>query len=43
MTITPSCVSRLPASFISRIATSFGSEGERRTSKRIWTALETLL
>ena len=28
MTSTPSLVSRLPASFISRIATSFGSDGE---------------
>ena len=43
MTITPSLVSRLPASRISRIATSFGSDGERRTSKRSCTAVESLL
>ena len=34
---------RLPASRISRIATSFGSDGERRTSKRSCTAVESLL
>ncbi len=43
MTITPSLVSRLPASRISRTATSFGSDGERRTSKRSCTAVESLL
>jgi hypothetical protein len=43
MTMTPSLVSRLPASFISRTATSFGSERERRTSKRSCTADDTLL
>lgn len=43
MTITPSLVSLEPASRISRIATSFGSEGERRASKRSWAAVETLL
>ncbi len=43
MTMTPSCVSRPPASFISRIATSLGSDGERRASKRNCTALDTLL
>ena len=43
ITSTPSLVRRLPASRISRIATSFGSEGERRTSKRSCTAVESLL
>lgn len=43
ITMTPSWVSRLPASFISRIATSLGSDGERRASKRSCTALDTLL
>ena len=43
MTMTPSLVSRLPASRISRTATSFGSDGEWRTSKRNCTADDTLL
>src|SRR5690348_7623457 len=43
MTITPSLVRRLPASRIRRIATSFGSEGECRASKRSCTADDTLL
>ena len=43
MTITPSLVSRLPASRISRTATSLGSDGECRTSKRSCTAVDTLL
>jgi hypothetical protein len=42
-TSTPSLVKRLPASRISRMATSFGSDGERRTSKRSCTAVESLL
>ena len=42
-TSTPSWVSLRPASRISRTATSLGSEGERRTSKRSSTAVETLL
>ena len=43
MTMTPSLVSRLPASRISRTATSLGSDGEWRTSKRSCTADDTLL
>src|SRR5450432_1664560 len=43
MTMMPSLVRRLPASRISRIATSLGSDGEARTSKRNCTADDTLL
>jgi len=43
MMMTPSCVRRLPASFMRRMATSFGREGERRASKRSCTALAVLL
>src|SRR5512144_847502 len=43
MTMTPSLVTRLPASRIRRTATSLGNEGEWRTSKRSWTADDTLL
>jgi hypothetical protein len=43
ITNTPSRVSRLPASRISRSATSLGRDGERRTSKRSCTAVSTLL
>src|SRR5471030_2243103 len=43
MTMMPSFVSRLPASRINRTATSLGSDGEPRTSKRSCTADETLL
>src|SRR6185503_4441442 len=43
ITSTPSLVRRLPASRIRRIATSFASDGERRTSKRSCTAVESLL
>src|SRR5581483_11001004 len=43
MTMTPSLVTRLPARRIKRSATSFGSDGERRASKRSCTADETLL
>ena len=41
--MTPSCVRRLPASFMRRSATSVGSEGERRASKRSCTAVEEVL
>src|SRR6478752_5917877 len=40
---TPSCVARLPANVRSRCRTSAGSERDWRTSKRSWTAVETLL
>src|ERR1051325_6585884 len=43
MTITPSLVRRLPASRMSRTATSLGNDGERRASKRSCTADDTLL
>src|SRR5690348_3173653 len=43
MTRTPSRVSRRPASRSSRARTASGSDGERRTSKRSWTAVATLL
>jgi len=40
---TPSCVARLPASARRRRPTSAGSERDWPTSKRSWTAVETLL
>jgi hypothetical protein len=40
---TPSCVARPPANARRRCRTSGGSEREWRTSKRSWTAVETLL
>src|SRR3984885_8710328 len=43
MTMTPSWVARVPASLMSRIATSFGRLGEPRASNRSSTALATLL
>jgi cysteine desulfurase len=43
MTRTPSTVSRLPARCRSRVRTFSGREGEFLTSKRSWTAVETLL
>ena len=43
MTSTPSPVSRRPASRARRSRTSAGSDGERRTSKRICTAVDSLL
>src|SRR5262249_18324254 len=43
MTSTPSLVRRLPASRIRRTAMWFGSDGERRTSKRSCTAVDSLL
>src|SRR6185312_4810575 len=43
MTMTPSLVRRWPASAIRRMATSFGSDGEWRASKRSCTADDTLL
>src|SRR5471030_2925151 len=43
MTMMPSLVSRFPAKRISRTATSLGSDGEPRMSKRNCTADDTLL
>src|ERR1035438_9064780 len=43
MTNTPSCVARLPANARRRCRTSAGSERDWPTSKRSWTAVETLL
>src|SRR5262245_771043 len=43
MTMTPSLVTRLPASRMRRTATSVGSDGEWRASKRSCTADDTLL
>src|SRR3954453_4884033 len=40
---TPSCVARLPANARRRCRTSSGSERDWPTSKRSWTAVETLL
>src|SRR3954447_4846579 len=40
---TPSCVARLPANARRRCRTSAGSERDWPTSKRNWTAVETLL
>jgi hypothetical protein len=40
---TPSCVARLPANARRRCRTSAGSERDWPTSKRSWTAVETLL
>src|ERR1022692_1641182 len=40
---TPSCVARLPANVRRRCRTSSGSERDWPTSKRSWTAVETLL
>src|SRR5579885_169049 len=40
---TPSCVTRLPANARRRCRTSAGSERDWPTSKRSWTAVETLL
>src|SRR6516162_7857025 len=40
---TPSCVARLPANARRRCLTSAGSERDWPTSKRRWTAVETLL
>src|SRR5262245_28708780 len=42
-TSSPSLVMRRPARRISRSATSLGNDGERRTSKRNCTAVESLL
>src|SRR4051794_38128468 len=43
MTNTPSCVTRLPANARRRCRTWAGSERDWPTSKRSWTAVETLL